>query len=50
MVAMKSSIVWDITLCSPLNINYPLPASAGFLLGFFFEHENGGNIFLQNLG
>jgi hypothetical protein len=26
-----------------------LPDSTGFLLGFLFDHEDGGDIFLQNL-
>jgi hypothetical protein len=41
---MKSSISWDIVLHSPFK------DSAGFLLGSFFDPEDGGDIFLQNVG
>jgi hypothetical protein len=40
-VAMKSSVFWDITRCSPLH--------AGFLLDLFFGPGNGGDIFLPNV-
>jgi hypothetical protein len=36
-VVVKSSIFWDITPCS---------LHAGFLLGLFFDHEDGGDMFL----
>jgi hypothetical protein len=36
-VVTKSSIFWDITPCSLL---------AGFLLGLFFDPEDGGDMFL----
>jgi hypothetical protein len=68
-VAMKSSVFWDITLCSPLSQpiirkNMSPPSSglkskpsfachllhAGFLLGVFFNPEDGGNMFLSNVG
>jgi hypothetical protein len=47
---MKSSVIWAVALCSVLNVNYPLSASAGFLLGLFFDPEDGGDIFLRNVG
>jgi hypothetical protein len=62
-VVMKSSVFWDITPCNPLKINrhfggtfrlhvgsacYPL--HAGFLLGIFFDPEDGGDMFLRNVG
>jgi hypothetical protein len=55
-VVMKSSIFWDITPCSPLKVNRCFRrtsrASAcylphvGFLLGVFFNPEDGGNMLL----
>jgi hypothetical protein len=51
-MVMKSSIFWDKTPYSPLNINdvsgadfYPIHAS--FFLGLFSDPENGCNIFLS---
>jgi hypothetical protein len=56
---MKSSIFWDITPCSALKdsrrfgetyliFGFPLPG--GFLLGLLLNPEDGGDIFLQNVG
>jgi hypothetical protein len=58
-VAMKSSIFWDITPYGPLKVYrrcgeakssacYPLHAR--FLLGSFFDPEDGGEMFLRNVG
>jgi hypothetical protein len=63
-VVMKSTILWDITPCSPLEVNrrfggtYRLHLQAllaicfhtGFLLGLFFNPEDSGNKFLRNVG
>jgi hypothetical protein len=58
-VVIKSYIFWDITPCSLLKINrrfgrtYALLATcfhAGFLLGLFFGREDGGDMFLRNIG
>jgi hypothetical protein len=49
---MKSTIFWDITLCSPLRVNPCLVATcfhAGFLLGLFFDPDSGGDMFLWNI-
>jgi hypothetical protein len=61
---MKSSIFWDITPCSPLEVDkrfgviYRLHLQAKiisqaealpvtcFILGLFFDHEDGCNMFL----
>jgi hypothetical protein len=56
-VVTKRSIFWDITPCSPSKVNprfrgtsrANLPATyfhAGFLLGLFFDPEDGGDMFL----
>jgi hypothetical protein len=61
-VVMKSSIFWDITRCNLLKINTRfggnifafifracyLPLSA-FLLGLFFNSEDGGEMFIRNV-
>jgi hypothetical protein len=59
-VVMKYTIFWDITPCSPLKVNrrfggiYSLLLAtcfyAGFLLGLFFDPEDGGDMFLRNVG
>jgi hypothetical protein len=51
-VVMKNTILWDITPCSPLKVNLLLATClhAGFLLGLFFGPENGGDMFLRNVG
>jgi hypothetical protein len=43
---MKGPTFWDITQCSALKVN----CSACYLLGLFFDPEDGDNIFLQNVG
>jgi hypothetical protein len=55
-VVMKTSIFWDITPCSPLKDNRRFRGAllatcfhAGFLLGLFFNPEDGGDMFLQNM-
>jgi hypothetical protein len=60
-VVLKSSLFWDIM---PQNLESQLAFEgtnclqvgsacyllhAGFLLGLFFDTEDGGNMFLQNL-
>jgi hypothetical protein len=57
---MKSSVFWNIMLCSLLNINrrfegryesrWQADFHAGFLLGLFFNLEDGGDMFLRNVG
>jgi hypothetical protein len=47
-VVMKGTIFWNITPCSPLKINRRFVG--GFLLGLFFDPEDGGDIFLRNGG
>jgi hypothetical protein len=44
---MKSSIFWDITPCRALLVTC---FHAGFLLGLFFGLEDGGDMFLRNVG
>jgi hypothetical protein len=45
-----SSIFWDITPCIPLIVNRRCMLQAGFLLGLLLDPEDGGDIFLQNVG
>jgi hypothetical protein len=50
-VDMKSSISWDIKLCSPLKVNTRFVGTyfhAGFLLGLFFDPEDRRDMFLRN--
>jgi hypothetical protein len=47
-VVMKSTIFWDITLCSPLKVNRRC-FHAVFLLSLFFDPEDGGDMFLRNV-
>jgi hypothetical protein len=52
-VIMKSSVLWDITLCRPLEVKLSCACHllhTGFLLGFFFDPEDGGDMFLRNVG
>jgi hypothetical protein len=42
-VVMKRSVFWDITLCGLLPATY---FHAGFLLGLFFDPEDGGDMTL----
>jgi hypothetical protein len=43
-VVMKSTIFWDIKPCSPLSVN------RRFLLNLFLDPEDGGDVFLRNVG
>jgi hypothetical protein len=45
-VIMKSSVFWDIMSSRPFKTTQ---LYAGFLLGLFFDSENGGDIFLINV-
>jgi hypothetical protein len=65
-MVMKSTVFWNIMLCSLLKVNrcfrgiyhFHLQGRAllvscfhtGFSLGLFFDHEDGGDIFLWNVG
>jgi hypothetical protein len=61
---MKSCIFWDITPCNPFKVNRRSEGTcrlhlqgqkirqdppAGFLLGLFFDPEDGGDMFLRNV-
>jgi hypothetical protein len=43
---MNSSILWDIMPYSPLEVNRRYMLHFGYLLGIFFDPEDGGDIFL----
>jgi hypothetical protein len=60
---MKSTIFWDITPCSPLKVNQSFGGTyhlnlqglatcfhSGFLIGVFFDPEDGDDMFLRNIG
>jgi hypothetical protein len=47
-VVLKITIFWDITPFSPLLLSTCF--YAGFLLVLFFDPEDGGDMFLQNVG
>jgi hypothetical protein len=49
-VILKSSVFWDITLCSPLKEYACCLLHAGFLRGLFFDPEDGDYVFFQNIG
>jgi hypothetical protein len=51
---MKSTIFWDVTLCRPVEVHRRFGGRATirvclscFLLGLFFDLEDGGNTFLR---
>jgi hypothetical protein len=50
VVVMKSTIFWDITLCSPLKVNQSFRALlatcfySGIFLRLFFGPEDGGDV------
>jgi hypothetical protein len=43
---IMSYIFWDIRPCNPLKVKQ----SCRLLLGIFFDPEDGGDMFLQNVG
>jgi hypothetical protein len=64
LIIMNSTIFWDITSCSLLKVNRRFGGTyrlhlhlvlatcfhAGFLLSLVFDPEDGGDIFLRNVG
>jgi hypothetical protein len=59
VLPLKISIFWDITPCTPFEIQQPFRRNkqsllatcfqTDFLLGLFFILEDGGDIFLRNV-
>jgi hypothetical protein len=52
-VVMQCSVLWDIETGMKQVTSKPLLATyfhAGFLHGLFFDHEDGGGMFLRNFG
>jgi hypothetical protein len=60
---MKSYIFWDLTPCIPSKVNCRFGGTcrrniqalaicfhAGFLPGLFFDLQDGGGMFLRNVG
>jgi hypothetical protein len=53
VVMKNTTIFWDITPCSPLEVKRSLVVScfhSGFFFGLFLDPKNGGNILLRNVG
>jgi hypothetical protein len=61
VVIMKRPIFCDVTLCSPFKFNRHFGGTyrsgsacyllhTGFLLGLFFDPEDGGDMFFRNFG
>jgi hypothetical protein len=48
-MAMKNNNFWDITPCTPMRAELCYLHHTGFLLGSFFAHEDGGDMFLRNV-
>jgi hypothetical protein len=51
----KNTILWDITLCRPSRVNrcfcsFATCFQAGFFLSLFFDPEDGGDMYLRNVG
>jgi hypothetical protein len=42
----KNSVFWDIIPCNPLKMAFATGFHTGFLIGLFFNPEDGGDIFL----
>jgi hypothetical protein len=58
-VVTKSPIFWDITPCSTLKVNRSFVEHVtsifwllhdGFFLGLLFDPDDGGDMFLRNVG
>jgi hypothetical protein len=52
-VLMKSSVFWDTNPRSPLKVSMKQVSylfHADFLIGLFFGPEDGGDMFLRNVG
>jgi hypothetical protein len=47
---MKSVILWDGRLCCPIEVCQCFGAYCLLLVGLFFSPEDGGSVFLQNVG
>jgi hypothetical protein len=49
-VVMKSIIFWDMAPCTPLSFDRPATCLLAGLLKLFFDPEDGGDMFLRNVG
>jgi hypothetical protein len=49
-VVMKSFICWDTAPYSPLKVDRRFGETYGLHSGFFFYPEDGGDMFLRNVG
>jgi hypothetical protein len=52
VVLMKSTILWDITQCSPLGVNFCMTPAFKMVSWWIycFDPEDGSDMFLRNLG
>ena len=48
-MAMKSTVFWDVTSCSLVDVQHGILLLLGDLLGLLFDSEDRGTTFLRNM-